>query len=53
MAKELFPDPFVFFKSFKQDGEVFDPHQLPFMSSLWPTLILSCLYLIALRVTER
>ncbi|CAG9804551.1 unnamed protein product [Chironomus riparius] len=53
MTRNLLFDPLICVKSFDQDLEKFDPHQLPFMSSIWPTLIISCIYLISLRVSER
>jgi hypothetical protein len=54
MAKDLLIfDPFESIAEFKKRGVEFNPHNLPFMATIWPTLIISSLYLLSLRICER
>lgn len=53
MARELLFDPFVDMKDFHQHGEIFDPHKLPLMSSVWPSVTIACVYLLILRLGPR
>jgi len=50
MARELLFDPFTDMKDFHQYDEQFDPHKLPLMSSVWPSVVIGCLYLLVLRL---
>lgn len=42
-------DPFVVIKNFDQPPANFDPHKLPLMSSVWPTVVIAVCYLLILR----
>lgn len=51
MARELWFDPFVTMSDFNQPNNVkFDPHKLPMMSSVWPTVSIALIYLFLLRL---
>lgn len=51
MARELLFDPFNAMIDFNQpDGAKFDPHKLPMMSSVWPTVSIALVYLLLLRL---
>lgn len=50
MARELLFDPFVDMADFRQPAATFDPHKLPLMSSIWPTVAIACFYLLLLRL---
>lgn len=49
MSRELLFDPFIGMKDFNQPDN-FDPHQLPLMSSVWPSVLIAGAYLLLLRV---
>jgi hypothetical protein len=54
MVKDLLIfDPFENMKEFDKHGVEFNPHNLPFMATIWPTLIICSLYLLALRICKR
>lgn len=53
MARELLFDPFVDIKDFYQPAANFNPHKLPLMSSVWPTAVIACCYLLILRIGPR
>jgi hypothetical protein len=50
MARELLFDPFDGLKDFYQHAANFDPHKLPLMSSVWPTVTIASVYLLILRL---
>ncbi|CRK98252.1 CLUMA_CG011614, isoform A [Clunio marinus] len=39
-------------KDFHQVSGNFDPHKLPFMSSIYPTIVIICLYFLSLRLGQ-
>lgn len=50
MARELLFDPFGGMDDFDQQAATFDPHKLPLMSSVWPTVTIASVYLLMLRL---
>lgn len=50
MAEKLLFDPFVDMKDFHQHPANFNPHQLPLMSSIWPSVLIASIYLLMLRL---
>jgi len=51
MARELLLDLFSDMKDFHlQNDEQFDPHKLPLLSSIWPSVVIASFYLLLLRL---